>query len=115
MWGDRLIDGKALKMGKWEASENGTAAAISKIPKDIIICPWHYEVRETYPSIEMFLDQGFRILTSSWKDVDATRALIKHAKAQENPNLLGHIFTTWGSVKGGVTAFEPMIVGLEML
>ena len=46
MWADRLIDGKQLKMGEWEASQVGTAAAIDKIPKDIILCPWHYEPRE---------------------------------------------------------------------
>src|SRR4051794_13462917 len=45
MWGDRLIDGSKLDLGEWEASKNGTAAAIDMIPKDIIICPWHYETR----------------------------------------------------------------------
>ena len=45
MWGDRLIDGKKYDFGEWEASTNGTAAAIDLIPKDIIVCPWHYELR----------------------------------------------------------------------
>jgi hypothetical protein len=51
MWGDRLIDGKKYDFGEWEASTNGTAAAIDLIPKDIIVCPWHYELRDNYPSI----------------------------------------------------------------
>src|SRR5499426_3049811 len=62
MWGDRLIDGKKDDFGEWEASINGTAAAIDSIPRDIIICPWHYVVRDSYPSIPMFLDKGFRVL-----------------------------------------------------
>jgi hypothetical protein len=43
IWGDRLIDGKATGMGMWEASMNHTARAIDMIPKDIVICDWHYE------------------------------------------------------------------------
>ena len=33
MWGDRFIDGKATGIGKWEASENGTAAASQALAK----------------------------------------------------------------------------------
>ena len=43
IWGDRLIDGKATGMGMWEASMNHTARAIDMIPKDVVICDWHYE------------------------------------------------------------------------
>jgi hypothetical protein len=46
MWADRLIDGEKFNMGEWEASKVGTAPAVDKIPKDIILCPWHYEQRE---------------------------------------------------------------------
>ena len=46
MWADRLIDGEQFDMGEWEASKVGTAPAVDKIPKDIILCPWHYELRE---------------------------------------------------------------------
>src|SRR6185295_9189473 len=49
MWGDRLIDANQYDFGEWEAAKNGTATALDLIPKDIIICPWHYEVRESYP------------------------------------------------------------------
>ena len=45
MWADRLIDGDQFNMGEWEASKVGTAPAVDKIPKDIILCPWHYELR----------------------------------------------------------------------
>ncbi len=59
MWGDRLIDAGKINYGKWEASANGTAGAINMIPKDIIICDWHYEKRDKYESIPMFLKKGF--------------------------------------------------------
>ena len=99
MWGDRLIDGKKYDFGEWEASTNGTAAAIDLIPKDIIVCPWHYELRDDYPSIPMFMEKGFRVLPAGWKDLEATKALIEFSRLHADPKLLGHMFTTWGVKK----------------
>ncbi len=79
MWGDRLIDAKVYNYGDWEASSYGTAPAVDSIPKDIIIADWHYELRETYPSIPMFLDKGFRVLPTSWKEIKASNALLNNA------------------------------------
>ena len=31
------------------------------IPKEVIICDWHYEKRDSYPSLQMFLDKGSAI------------------------------------------------------
>jgi hypothetical protein len=115
MWGDRLIDGKRFDFGEWEASMNGTAAAIDLIPKDIIICPWHYEMRDHYPSIPMFLEKGFRVLPAGWNKVDATQALIKHGQMQKSANLLGHLFTTWGVKKESLVEFPPLVEGLKFL
>ena len=74
MWGDRFIDGEATGYGKWEASMNGTAPAIKLVPRDIIICDWHYE-REYesmavygFPSVTMFMAEGFRVLPTSFRD-----------------------------------------------
>ena len=99
MWGDRLIDGQAYDLGEWEASKNGTAAAVAMIPKDIIICPWHYEARDSYPSIPMFIDKGFRVLPTGWKKVEATKALAAYSRTQAGPKMLGYLFTTWGVKK----------------
>ena len=115
MWGDRLIDGKKFDFGEWEASTNGTAGAIDLIPRDIIICPWHYEARETYPSIPMFIEKGFRVLPAGWKDVDATRALLEYNRKNANSRLLGHMFTTWGVKKDELIDFPPMVEGLKLL
>jgi glycosyl hydrolase family 20 len=115
MWGDRLIDGRKYELGEWEAATNGTAAAIDLIPKDIIICPWHYEVREAYPSIPMFLEKGFRVLPAGWKDVEATRALINYSRNHIGPKLLGHMFTTWGVKKEALLEFPPLVEGVQLL
>jgi len=115
MWGDRLIDGKSYDFGEWEASMNGTAAAIDMIPKDIIVCPWHYEPKEAYPSIPMFLDKGFRVLPAGWNKLDATTALIAYSQKYDNPRMLGYLFTTWGVKKDALLNFPDLVEGLKLL
>ena len=115
MWGDRLIDGRKYEMGEWEASMNGTASAIDLIPKDIIICPWHYEVRSNYNSIPMFIEKGFRVLPAGWKNVDATKALIQFSRSHSGPRMLGYMFTTWGVKKDALLDFPPLVEGLKVL
>jgi hypothetical protein len=116
MWADRLIDGEKLNMGEWEASKVGTAPAVDKIPKDIILCPWHYELRDEYQSLPMFMEKGFRILPASWRKTDATLALIRDArKHQTEGRLVGHIFTTWSNRRDNWAEFEPLVEGLQLL
>jgi len=115
MWADRLIDGNKYQMGEWESSINGTAGAVDLIPKDIIVCPWHYEVRDSYPSIPMFIEKGFRVLPAGWKDVEAMKALIGFSQKNSNARLLGFMFTTWGVKKDALTEFPPLVEGLKLL
>ena len=116
MWADRLIDGERFDMGEWEASKNGTAPAVDKIPKDIILCPWHYELRDGYESLPMFMKKGFTILPAGWKNTDATLALIRYGRAhQTDGRLVGHIFTTWSNRPDDWGQFEPMVKGLQEL
>ncbi len=116
MWADRLFDAKKYNWGEWEAAKNGTAAAVDMIPKDIILCPWHYEQHETYPSIDLFLSKGFRVLPASWHELEASRALIEFSLKQRSPKMLGHLFTTWGKArKNTLTEYPPMVQGLKLL
>ena len=115
MWGDRLIDGNKYDYGEWEASMNGTAAAIDMIPKDIIVCPWHYESRDAYPSIPMFIDKGFRVLPTGWKELNATKALIDYSRQYSSSKMLGYMFTTWGMKKEALVDFPALVEGLKLL
>ena len=109
MWGDRLIDANEITYGKWEASANGTAGAIDLIPKDIIICDWHYEPRPAYESIPMFLKKGFRVWPASWRKTDAAKALIDYSQTFSDEKMLGHLNTTWGAVPiKDLPSFEPL-------
>jgi len=115
MWGDRLIDAAKYDYGEWEAAKNGTHIAIDLIPKDIIICDWHYETRDSYPSVPMFIEKGFRVLPSGWKDVDATKAFITHNRTHAGPKMLGHLFTTWSVKKEELVNFAPLVEGMKLL
>lgn len=101
MWGDRLIDANVMAYGNMSSSKNGTAPAIDLIPKDIIICDWHYDKRADYPSIRYFLDKGFRVWPAGWDNPDATRALIACGRRQPGDRMLGHLATTWVLEPGG--------------
>jgi Glycosyl hydrolase family 20, catalytic domain len=100
MWADRLLDDAKFKYGKWEASANGTAAAIDRIPKDIILCDWHYEKRpEGYPSVAYFQEKGYRVLPSTWRDKEAALAMLAEARRGASERMIGHLCTTWTSAQ----------------
>ncbi len=96
MWGDRLLDSKTTGYSKWEASDNGTAGAIDNIPREIIVCDWHYGKRDDYPTIPLFLKKGFRVWPAAFKEEAATAALIEAEKRHRSDRMLGHLSTTWG-------------------
>ena len=96
MWGDRLLDKKAMGMGNgWEASDKGTADAIDMIPKDIIICDWHYSPQEAYPSIDLFVEKGFRVWPASWKNEQAGLHMVERARTDTTGQILGYLGTSW--------------------
>jgi len=96
MWGDRLLDASAKNMGDgWEASNKNTAAAVDAIPKDIIICDWHYSEQPAYPSIDLFLEKGFRVWPASWKNKQAGLAMVSRARNDQTGRVLGYLGTSW--------------------
>ena len=116
MWGDRLIDGKEHGYGSYESSFVGTAAAVDMIPKDIVICDWHYTPKPEYTSVTMFMDKGFRVLPSSWRRLDGVQALVKYSYGLEHPNMAGHLFTTWSRLDpDSLLAYAPMLTGIETI
>ena len=116
MWADRLIDGTKYKYGEWESSMNGTAAAVDSIPKDVVLCDWHYESMPNYGSIPMFLEKGFRVLPCSYNNINGVKALIKYSYQLDNPNMLGHMFTTWSIVTAdSLLAYAPLKLGVALI
>jgi hypothetical protein len=100
IWGDRFLDGVTTGIGEWEASKNGTAPSIDTVPKDIVICDWHYEA--AHPTAAYFALKGFDVVSSPWRRSSVALRqldLIRLARANSNPvvaaRLQGMLQTTW--------------------
>ena len=110
IWGDRLLDGKTTGLGMWEASMNNTHRAIDMIPKDIMICDWHYERAE--PTAAYFALKGFDVATSSWRKGDVAKeqlALLKsfkeNASEETAEHIKGMVHTSWSSAASFMDRF----------
>ena len=110
MWADRLLDAKTMGYGEWESAKNGTAGAVDLIPKDIVLCDWHYESRTNYPSVPFLVEKGFRVWPAGWKTLKAAQAFSDFSSQQKNERVAGYLCTTWGSVKIPALAEWPPLV-----
>ena len=107
IWGDRLIPMSEMNYGRYESSDNGTAPAIDLIPKDIIVCDWHYSRRAEYPSVPYFQDKGFRVWPAPWRSRTAALALMSYSQRTATDRMIGMLCTTWC----GTTNFCKVILG----
>ena len=110
IWGDRLLDGKTTGMGMWEASYNNTYRAVDLIPKDVLICDWHYERPDK--SAVYFAMKGFRVITCPWRDPDVVEKQVadmvsfrKDATKQVKENYQGMMQTSWDGASGFMRKF----------
>jgi hypothetical protein len=99
MWGDRLLP-PSTGYSMWERSNNETEGAIELIPRDIVMCDWHYEVMEQddYPSVRYFQDKGFRVWPAGWNEEAAVRRLVEVCRRDDGEEMVGYLATTWVSV-----------------
>jgi hypothetical protein len=100
IWGDRLIDGKTTGMGEWEASYNNTYRAVDMIPKDVMICDWHYERPDQTPVY--FAMKGLGVVTCPWRvpanAVLQTQDMVrwrKNATPEMKDRYMGMVQTVW--------------------
>jgi hypothetical protein len=111
IWGDRLIDGKTTGIGLWEGSYNNTHRAIDMIPKDVVICDWHYERPD--PTAVLFASKGLGVLTCPWRNTENAlaqekmmRMFIEGATKETKPKYMGMLQTVWGSAEGFMRSYR---------
>ena len=102
IWGDRLLDGRTTGLGEWEASYNDTWRAIDMIPKDILICDWHYERADL--SAVFFAMKGLPVVSCGYRDPEISVQQIKdmerfrtQAPKETADRLQGYVHTIWSS------------------
>lgn len=97
MWGDVLLSpsefptmpAKQLK----GATEGYGKQLRDELPRDIVICDWHYTTDGTeFPSLSKMQNEGFRVLGAIFKHSETTNNFARYAA--EN-NAYGMIATTW--------------------
>jgi hypothetical protein len=103
MWGDRLLDAEAMGYGRYDASRNDTWQAIDMIPKDIVMCDWHYGLKDDYPSVRYFQQKGFRVWPAGWNEEDAVRRFVEVSRKDASEKMVGYLATTWISLEDVVT------------
>ncbi len=116
MWGDRFLDGKATGIGKWEASENGTHPSIDRVPKDIVICDWHYEKAHETP--RFFAEKGFGVVACPWRNSAVALAQLAHVREVRKDKdkavaerALGMVQTTWCGFGQFIEAYKALESG----
>lgn len=99
MWGDRFLDSATVGCKhEWEGSANQTWPAVDMVPKDIVICDWHYEPWEDFPSVRFLLEKGFRVWPAGWNKQESVSRFIEVARRDATPKMLGYLATTWGNM-----------------
>lgn len=73
------------------------------LPKDIVICAWHYSPASDYPTLADAQSQGFRVIGSSWFAPGNPEAM---AKAALRVNAFGAMQTRWSGYFGNQTMIE---------
>jgi hypothetical protein len=105
IWGDRLLDGKTTGLGMWEASENDTYRAVDLIPKDVLICDWHYE-RPDQTAV-YFAMKGLRVVSCPFRipatAVSQAQDMVRFRKSstpQMKGRFEGVVQTVWSDAGG---------------
>lgn len=115
IWGDRLLDGRATGVGMWEGSFNDTHTAIDMIPKDVVICDWHYDRPDKTGMY--FAQKGFRVITCPWRKPDVALAQLndiiqfrKDADPAVRKKYLGIMQTVWSSPSAFLSGYYGLNV-----
>lgn len=79
MWGDVLLT-------------QGYREKIAQLPKDILICDWHYGPAKDFPSLDVFRSAGLRTIGCTWYD---PQNLAGFSAAAARRKAMGMLQTTW--------------------
>lgn len=103
MWGDMLLAPKEFPTLRIRGDLNGSSPGYGKelrlmIPRDIVICDWHYLngrylIEQTdFPTLATFKSDGFRVLGTTWRVKETTVNFSKYAASHGAD---GMIASTW--------------------
>ena len=109
MWADRVIGTKYQGASRYDNARNDTSACIGLLPRDIVMCDWHYEWRREYPSVPYLLEKGFRVWPSGFTPAKTSQVFSDEVRRLANPRMLGYLCTTWNQTRIADSADWPPI------
>lgn len=97
VWSDLLLGPHEGPDATNASSPQEAAQRRSSLPKDVIVCDWHYAPAESNPSLKIFCDAGFDTVACPWYQ---PRNILNLARAvsslrEVTTKTLGLIDTTW--------------------
>ena len=95
MWADRVIGPKFQGYSRYDNPSNDLSAAIDLIPRDIVQCDWHYELKTNYPSVPYLAGKGFRVWPAGFLPLAAAEAFSDFSRQQTGELVIGWLATTW--------------------
>ncbi|TLD42412.1 MAG: hypothetical protein JETT_1247 [Candidatus Jettenia ecosi] len=101
MWGDMLIapDEFPAMLARHLHGAQEYASLRDKIPKDIVICDWHYfDKQSEFPSALSFVKDGYRVLGATWTSEETIKNFSRYI-ANLPTGGEGMIATTWFHVQ----------------
>ncbi len=114
IWGDMLLH--AADFPKMHPGAlNGPSSyrwLIDSVPKNILICDWHYKdykyklsQKIEFPSVDYFLAKGFTTLGASFNGNQVTTQFSNYLVEKNEKNFNGMIATSWHKLLRGTTKY----------
>lgn len=108
LWADMFLDPDAFRaaspwMGSFQDFNGGPPdhieRALDELPRDIVMCDWHYNPSCQYPTLRYLQDKGFDVLGCPKSNVKHNAFLLtRHAQRTRTPHLLGMLGTNWNRI-----------------
>lgn len=97
MWGDMLIspdEFPSMLRNHLHGTVTGYGKAMrDKLPRDIVICDWHYyDKQESFPSLSIMQQEGFSVVGASWRRLQTTQNFSLYAGQN---GAYGMMATSW--------------------
>lgn len=115
MWADCLLkpddfkDSCFYQSGVYGGPPDNLHLAIDSLPKDIIMCDWHYEPAREFPTVRFLQDKGFETLGCPLFEINSY-LFTRYAHTHKTKFLKGMMATSWCHInKTNFRILNPVI------
>jgi hexosaminidase len=94
IWLHDYLKARGTKMMMWGdmLSKPGFQEKVDQLPKDIVICDWHYGPNTEYPTLDFFKQHGFKVIGCTWYN---PKNLCYFSADAYKRGIVGMMQTTW--------------------